>query len=152
MASKRNEADERAIFIISVAAELAGVHPQTLRVYERKGLVQPSRTQGNTRRYSQRDIDRLRRIQALTNEGINLAGVLRIIELENEIERLNGHYEKALEQISIRDQQIDEVRQGRDRMALVPFRDMRRVRRAMKSDAIDEATKRRTFKVPPVSP
>ena len=152
MASKRNEADERAIFIISVAAELAGVHPQTLRVYERKGLVQPSRTQGNTRRYSQRDIDRLRRIQALTNEGINLAGVLRIIELENEIEKLNGHYEKALEQISIRDQQIDEVREGRDRMALVPFRDMRRVRRAMKSDAIDEATKRRTFKVPPVQP
>ena len=152
MASKRNEADERAIFIISVAAELAGVHPQTLRVYERKGLVQPSRTQGNTRRYSQRDIDRLRRIQALTNEGINLAGVLRIIELENEIEKLNAHFEKALEEIAIRDQQIDEVRQGRERMALVPFRDMRRVRRAMKSDVIDEATKRRTFKVPPVSP
>lgn len=152
MASKRNEADKRAIFIISVAAELAGVHPQTLRVYERKGLVQPSRTQGNTRRYSQRDIDRLRRIQALTNEGINLAGVLRIIELENEIEKLNGHYEKALEEIAIRDQQIDEVKQGRDRMALVPFKDMRRVRRAMKSDAIDEATKRRTFKAPPVSP
>ena len=152
MASKRNNADERAIFIISVAAELAGVHPQTLRVYERKGLVQPSRTQGNTRRYSQRDIDRLRRIQALTNEGINLAGVLRIIELENEIEKLNGHYEEALEEIAKRDQQIDEVKQGRDRMALVPFKDMRRVRRAMKSDVIDEATKRRTFKAPPVSP
>lgn len=152
MASQRNEGDERAIFIISVAAELAGVHPQTLRVYERKGLVRPSRTQGNTRRYSQRDIDRLRRIQALTNEGMNLAGVLRIIELENEIEQLNGYYEKALEEIAIRDQQIDEVREGRDRMALVPFKDMRRVRRAMKSDAIDEATKRRTFKVPPVSP
>ena len=152
MASQRNEGDQRAIFIISVAAELAGVHPQTLRVYERKGLVRPSRTQGNTRRYSQRDIDRLRRIQALTNEGINLAGVLRIIELENEIEKLTGHYEKALEEIAIRDQQIDEVKEGRDRMALVPFKDMRRVRRAMKSDAIDEATKRRTFKVPPASP
>ena len=152
MAPQRNEGDQRAIFIISVAAELAGVHPQTLRVYERKGLVQPSRTQGNTRRYSQRDIDRLRRIQALTTEGINLAGVLRIIELENEIEKLNGHYEKALEEIAIRDQQIDEVKEGRDRLALVPFKDMRRVRRAMKSDAIDEATKRRTFKVPPISP
>lgn len=133
MSARRNEGDERAIYIISVAAELAGVHPQTLRVYERKGLVQPSRTQGNTRRYSPRDIDRLRRITELTNEGINLAGVLRIMELENEIEKLRA------------------VIEGRDHMALVPFRDVRRVRRAMKSDRIDEATKRRTFQVPPAS-
>lgn len=133
MTARRNEGDERAIYIISVAAELAGVHPQTLRVYERKGLVQPSRTQGNTRRYSQRDIDRLRRITELTTEGINLAGVLRIMELEHEIEKLRA------------------VVEGRDHMALVPFRDVRRVRRAMKSDRIDEATKRRTFQVPPAS-
>lgn len=152
MAPERKESDERAIFIISVAAELAGVHPQTLRVYERKGLVNPSRTQGNTRRYSQRDIDRLRRIQELTNEGINLAGVLRIIELEREIERLKAHYVKAVEEIAARDHQLEEIRDGRDHMALVPFKEMRRVRRAMKSDVIDEATKRRTFQVPPATP
>lgn len=134
MNAARNEgADERAIYIISVAAELAGVHPQTLRVYERKGLVQPSRTQGNTRRYSQRDIDQLRRIQELTNEGINLAGVLRILELENEIDQLRT------------------VIEGRAHMALVPLRDVRRIRRALKSDRIDEASKRRTFQVPPAS-
>jgi MerR family transcriptional regulator/heat shock protein HspR len=152
MAPERKEPDERAIFIISVAAELAGVHPQTLRVYERKGLVSPSRTQGNTRRYSQRDIDRLRRIQVLTNEGINLAGVLRIIELEREIERLKAHYDKAVEEIATREQQLREVREGREHLALVPFKELRRVRKAMKSDAIDEATKRRTFQVPPATP
>ena len=133
MSAARNEGEERAIYIISVAAELAGVHPQTLRVYERKGLVQPSRTSGNTRRYSQRDIDRLRRIQELTNEGINLAGVLRVMELEDQIDQLRS------------------VIEGRDHMALIPLRDVRRIRRAMKSDAIDEASKRRTFQAPPAS-
>ena len=73
--------EERAVYIISVAAELAGVHPQTLRIYERKGLVAPKRTAGNTRRYSDRDIRLLRQIQDLTQEsGINLAGVKMIIE------------------------------------------------------------------------
>lgn len=80
--------DRRAVYIISVAAELAGVHPQTLRIYEQKGLVQPHRTRGNTRRYSEEDIDRLRRVQSLTQGGVNLAGVKRIIELEEEVERL----------------------------------------------------------------
>ncbi len=83
------ETGERAVYIISVAAELAGVHPQTLRIYERKGLVHPQRTSGNTRRYSQLDIERLRTIQALTDEGVNLAGVKRIIDLEEEIEALH---------------------------------------------------------------
>ena len=83
------ETGERAVYIISVAAELAGVHPQTLRIYERKGLVHPHRTSGNTRRYSQHDIERLRAIQALTDEGVNLAGVKRIIDLEEEIETLH---------------------------------------------------------------
>ncbi len=78
--------DERAVYIISVAAELSGVHPQTLRIYERKGLLSPARTTGNTRRYSDRDIERLRAIQHLTQEeGVNLAGVKRIMELENEL-------------------------------------------------------------------
>ena len=76
------------MFIISVAAELAGVHPQTLRIYERKGLVRPQRTSGNTRRYSQADIDRLLAIQELTDAGVNLAGVKRIIELRAEVDAL----------------------------------------------------------------
>ena len=80
--------EDRAVFIISAAAELAGVHPQTLRIYERKGLVRPKRTSGNSRRYSQADIDRLLVIQALTEEGVNLAGVKRIIELRAEVDAL----------------------------------------------------------------
>jgi MerR family transcriptional regulator, heat shock protein HspR len=83
--------DERAVYIISVAAELAGVHPQTLRIYERKGLVAPKRTSGNTRRYSDRDIRLLRRIQDLTQEGgINLAGVKKIIELQAQLDALRA--------------------------------------------------------------
>ena len=74
--------DTRALFVISVAAELAGVHPQTLRIYERKGLIAPARTSGRSRRYSERDIAQLRRIQELTNEGVGLAGVERVLELE----------------------------------------------------------------------
>ena len=80
--------DQRALYIISVAAELAGVHPQTLRIYERKGLIEPSRTEGRSRRYSDRDIALLQRIQELTNDGVSLAGVRRILELEAELEEM----------------------------------------------------------------
>lgn len=80
--------ESMAVYVISVAAELAGVHPQTLRIYERKGLVDPARTGGGSRRYSDRDIQRLRRIQDLTNAGLNLEGVRRVMELEDEVERL----------------------------------------------------------------
>jgi MerR family transcriptional regulator/heat shock protein HspR len=75
-------AADRAVYVISVAAELAGLHPQTLRIYERKGLVDPARTGGGSRRYSEADIAQLRRIQELTAEGLNLAGVHRVLELE----------------------------------------------------------------------
>ncbi|MBM3658026.1 MAG: MerR family transcriptional regulator [Actinobacteria bacterium] len=81
------EHSERALYIISVAAELAGVHPQTLRIYERKGLIEPQRTQGRSRRYSEKDIALLRRIQELTNEGVSLVGVRKIIDLENDLAR-----------------------------------------------------------------
>lgn len=85
---------ERPLYMISVAAELTGVHPQTLRIYERKQLIRPQRSGGNTRLYSEADIERLRFIQHMTqNEGINLAGVERIIELEREIERLRAESE-----------------------------------------------------------
>lgn len=85
----------RAVYVISVAAELAGVHPQTLRIYERKGLVDPARTGGGSRRYSQRDIDRLRRISELTASGLNLEGVRRVILLEDEVARLRAELDKA---------------------------------------------------------
>jgi MerR family transcriptional regulator, heat shock protein HspR len=84
------------LYVISVAAELAGVHPQTLRTYERKGLIKPARTSGGTRRYSQRDVDRVRLIQELTQgEGVNLAGVLRILALQDELEAAEERLEHA---------------------------------------------------------
>ena len=79
---------KHAVYVISVAAELAGVHPQTLRIYERKGLLEPARTVGGSRRYSERDIERLSRIQELTAAGLNLEGVRRVMILEDENERL----------------------------------------------------------------
>jgi MerR family transcriptional regulator, heat shock protein HspR len=91
----RKRGDDRGVYIISVAAELAGVHPQTLRIYERKGLVDPARTTGGSRRYSERDIARLRRIQELTNAGLNLEGVRRVIQLEDDNERLRQQLAQA---------------------------------------------------------
>jgi MerR family transcriptional regulator/heat shock protein HspR len=80
---------ERGVYMISVAAELAGMHPQTLRIYESKGLIQPKRSPKNTRLYSDEDVQRLRRIQELTTElGMNLAGVERVFELEQEMARM----------------------------------------------------------------
>ena len=79
-----------AVYVISVAAELAGMHPQTLRIYERRGLVQPARTQGGNRRYSDVDIERLRRIHELAAEGMNLEGIRRVMELEAEVDRLRA--------------------------------------------------------------
>jgi MerR family transcriptional regulator, heat shock protein HspR len=90
MRSVAPEQQDRAVFVISVAAELAGVHPQTLRIYEREGLVRPKRTTANARRYSERDIQRLLHIKRLTGEGINLEGVRRVIALTQEIERLQA--------------------------------------------------------------
>jgi MerR family transcriptional regulator/heat shock protein HspR len=147
--SKRDR--DKAMYVISIAAELAGVHPQTLRVYERKGLVQPHRTQGNTRRYSERDIETLRRIQELTQEGINLAGVMRVMELQAEIDALRERHEGALDEIELLRAQIDEVIDSRGRYPMVPMRDVRRVRRALKVDVIDEAGRRRIFEMGPGS-
>jgi DNA-binding transcriptional MerR regulator len=135
--ASRQPGPDTPIYIISIAAELAGVHPQTLRDYERKGLLSPKRTQGNSRRYSERDILMLQRIQDLTNEGINLAGVMRILELEHQIERLRDHHERAKQDF-----------QTRTGGSLVPFKDIRRVRRAMKTDLVERAAVRRSFAVP----
>ena len=99
-----NETDRnRPLYMIGVAAELAGMHPQTLRSYEQKGLVTPQRTRGNTRMYSQADIERLALINELTDEGINLAGVIRILDLEG---RLNE-----------RDREIDDLHRRVRRLA-----------------------------------
>ena len=82
---------DRGVYMISVAAELAGMHPQTLRIYEARGLVSPKRSAGKTRLYSQEDVDRLRRIQELTSEmGMNLAGVEKVFELEEELEKMRS--------------------------------------------------------------
>jgi len=83
--------DDRPRYMISVAADIVGMHPQTLRIYEQKGLVRPQRTPGNTRLYSERDLDRLRLIQGLTTElGLNLAGVEAVLRLRDEVERLQA--------------------------------------------------------------
>lgn len=95
--------DERAVYVISVAAELTGVHPQTLRIYERKGLLRPKRTSGNSRRYSERDIERLRMIQELTQaEGVNLAGVKRIMQMQRELDRLRDKIRELEAELSRR--------------------------------------------------
>src|SRR3954466_14058451 len=96
--SDRDRSRSRAVYVISVAAELAGMHPQPLRIYERKGLVEPARTGGGSRRYSENDIDRLRRIAALTAAGLNLEGVRRVIELEDEVARLENELILARQQ------------------------------------------------------
>lgn len=103
----------RAVFVISVAAELAGMHPQTLRIYERKGLIDPFRTPGGTRRYSQEDIERLQLINELTSEGLNLEGVRRVLALQEEnrqlkrkLDRLRDRYDDMEEEFERR---IEEV-------------------------------------------
>lgn len=107
----------QAVYVISVAAELAGVHPQTLRIYERKGLVDPGRTSGGSRRYSEADIALLRRIQELTADGLNLAGVKRVLELEAEVAELRALHQRLLDEVADR---VDEVHR-QYRRDLVPL-------------------------------
>jgi MerR family transcriptional regulator/heat shock protein HspR len=86
---------DQAVYVISVAAELAGMHPQTLRIYERRGLLDPARTSGGNRRYSEADVDLLLRIAQLTTDGLNLAGVKRVLALEAEVSRLEAELAEA---------------------------------------------------------
>ncbi len=102
--------DERGVFMISVAAELAEMHPQTLRMYEARGLIEPKRSPKNTRLYSQRDVERLRRIQRMTTEeGLNLAGVVTVLELEERVEKLRAELGRTRQRL----QEIEGARQGR---------------------------------------
>jgi MerR family transcriptional regulator/heat shock protein HspR len=113
------------LFMISVAAELAGMHPQTLRVYERRGLVRPQRSAKNTRRYSRRDVERLRRIQALTDLGLNLAGVERVLDMEEQLTAMASEIDGLQARLS---QAVDEMRRAvakaerGQRYDLVPLR------------------------------
>jgi MerR family transcriptional regulator/heat shock protein HspR len=97
----------RAVFVISVAAELAGMHPQTLRIYERKGLLEPFRTPGGTRRYSQEDIERLQLIQELTSQGLNLEGVRRVLALQEENRTLKRKVDKLRDKLDDLEEEME---------------------------------------------
>jgi MerR family transcriptional regulator/heat shock protein HspR len=102
---------DRGVFMISVAAELAEMHPQTLRMYEQRGLIEPKRSPKGTRLYSHSDVDRLRRIQQMTNDlGLNLAGVEQVLELENQLEREKRRYARAAERLEQLQRETVEMR------------------------------------------
>ncbi|MDW3220054.1 MAG: helix-turn-helix transcriptional regulator [Acidimicrobiales bacterium] len=126
-----NERFHRAVYVISVAAELAGVHPQTLRIYERKGLVDPARTGGGSRRYSDADIALLQRIQELTNDGLNLAGVKRVLALEARVAELEGQLSAARRQADTAADQVH--RQYRRDLVPVPNRSVTLYKRQRRS-------------------
>lgn len=107
----------KAVYVISVAAELAGMHPQTLRIYERKGLVYPIRTDGGSRRYSEEDVRKLRRIQELTNAGLNLDGVKKFIEMEEEIHSLKRELERTKDELKKQREETDRLY----KREIVPF-------------------------------
>jgi MerR family transcriptional regulator, heat shock protein HspR len=103
---KATFSEEQGVFMISVAAELAEMHPQTLRMYEQRGLIAPKRSPKNTRLYSQRDVERLRRIQHMTAEGLNLAGVETVLALEGQVQRLRAENERLRKRL----EELEETR------------------------------------------
>lgn len=123
---RRSKPSERGVYVISVVADLSGMHPQTLRMYERRGLIEPKRTQGNSRRYSEEDVARLRRISELTQEhGLNLAGVRIVMDLERQVEELRKRLERSNRQLAAAEQKLQEARtQGRNRGVLVRLADV----------------------------
>ena len=98
---------DQPIFVISVAAELADMHPQTLRQYDRLGIVKPSRAPGKSRRYSQRDVNMLREVQRLSQEGVSLEGIKRILELENQVAALQSRVSELTEELARRPRSVD---------------------------------------------
>ena len=109
-----NEGSERAVFVISVAAELAGMHPQTLRIYERSGLIDPYRTPGGTRRYSQEDIERLAEIQELSEMGLNHEGIKLVLALRQRIEDLEDENARQARRIDKLRQRLEYLMAGSD--------------------------------------
>lgn len=119
---QRKNDRERGVYIISVAAELAGVHPQTLRIYERKKLIEPERTSGNTRRYSEHDVEQLKKIQRLTqDEKVNLAGVRMVMDLQDRLQEMELQLERARRRLAESEKRLREL--SRRRGMLVPLRD-----------------------------
>ncbi|MEJ5920349.1 helix-turn-helix transcriptional regulator [Corynebacterium sp. H78] len=119
-AERRTAKAHADFFVISVAADLAGMHAQTLRTYDRMGLVTPARTRGGGRRYSKRDVDLLREIQRLSQEeGVNLAGIKAIIELNSQVEKLKEENERLQEELRISEAQRIQAQRGRSRGELV---------------------------------
>ena len=114
----------RPLYMISVAAQLAGVHPQTLRAYEQKGLVSPQRTSGNTRMYSQVDIDRLELIHELTSEGINLAGVIRILDLQGRLDERDAELDDLHKKVRRLADRVHELETRESVNALVRVSDL----------------------------
>ena len=110
MAKKREDSWDKPLYMISVAAELTGMHPQTLRVYEQRGLVNPGRSRGNTRLYSQADIERLNLISQLTDEGINLAGVVRILDMQERARELEREVDELRVQVRAMERELRELR------------------------------------------
>ena len=125
-------APDAAVFVISVAAELTGLHPQTLRTYERMGLITPGRTGGGGRRYSARDIDLLREIADLTSSGIGIEGVRRILELENRVAALAARNEELVAELEATREALRQAadRPARTRAATPPARSLRTARAA----------------------
>lgn len=121
MAHKNDESRTKPLYMISVAAELTGMHPQTLRVYEQKGLVNPGRSRGNTRLYSQADIERLELIGRLTDEGINLAGVVRILDMKSQMEERDAEIESLRDEVKALREQVHEYRMRETITALMPY-------------------------------
>lgn len=115
------DARNRPLYMISVAAELTGMHPQTLRIYESKGLVSPKRSSGNTRLYSQADIDRLDLIGRLTDEGINLAGVVRILDMRSQMDERDEEIERLRAEIKSLKEEVHEYRMRETITALMPY-------------------------------
>ena len=118
---RRDEGRDKPLYMISVAAELTGMHPQTLRVYEQKGLVTPGRSRGNTRLYSQSDIDRLNLISQLTDEGINLAGVIRILDMRERTEELEAEVDDLRLELRRLTDEVRELRMQKRITSLAPY-------------------------------
>jgi MerR family transcriptional regulator/heat shock protein HspR len=123
MANRKRQSEGRAVYVISVAAELAGVHPQTLRMYERKGLLRPERTTGSVRRYSDEDVERVRLIQSLTQErGVNLAGVEMVVELTRQLTEARDRTRRLEQEMIERQERMQE--------------ELERVRRSFRADLV----------------
>ena len=129
----------KPLYMISVAAELTGMHPQTLRVYEQKGLVTPGRSRGNTRLYSQADIERLNLIAKLTDEGINLAGVIRILDMREVADKRNKEIDELRKRVRELEDEVHELRMREKIVALTPYKGQtaEQVMRGLLSSGVD---------------